>query len=58
MERMNNLLIGGGGIALIDTTPNIINTLPMDAPIIVQVLVQLIIGVVTLIGLFKKKNTK
>jgi uncharacterized membrane protein YphA (DoxX/SURF4 family) len=57
MERMNNLLIGGGGIALVDTTPHIINTIPMDAPNIVQVIVQLIIGVVTLIGLFKKKKS-
>lgn len=57
MERVQNLLIGGGGISLIQTAPEVVNQLPMDAPNIVQVVVQLIIGIVTLIGLFKKPKT-
>jgi hypothetical protein len=56
MNKFNELLIGGGGIALVDTTPQILNAMPIDAPSIVQVLVQLVIGIVTLISLFKRKK--
>jgi hypothetical protein len=56
MERMNNLLLGGGGIALVDTTPDLINVIAVNAPSVVQMLVQIVIGIVTIIGIFKKKK--
>lgn len=56
MERMNNLLLGGGGIALVDTTPDLINVIAVNAPNVVQMLVQIVIGIVTIIGIFKKKK--
>lgn len=56
MNRLSNLLIGGSGIVAVEAAPNMVQNLPMDAPDIAQVIVQLIIGIVTIIGMFKKNK--
>jgi len=54
MEKVQNLLIGGGGMALVDQVPTVTSQMQMDAPNLVTVIVQIFIGIVTLIGIFKK----
>lgn len=55
-EEISTLITGGAGVTAVEVVPN----LPFDqignAGGVVQILVQIIIGVVTLLGLFKKKK--
>ena len=55
-NEISTLVTGGAGISAVEVVPH----LPLDnigsAGGIIQILVQLVIGVVTLLGLFKKKK--
>lgn len=55
-NEISTFLTGGAGITAVEIVPNI----PLDAVGsaggVVQILIQIVIGVVTLLGLFKKKN--
>jgi hypothetical protein len=56
MNQIKSLLIGGSGIGLVEATPVIAQTANVDISGIVQTVIQLVIGVVTLLGMFKKKK--
>lgn len=49
---LNALSIGSVGVVATEVVPN------LDLTNVVQVVVQILIGIVTLIGLFKKKTPK
>lgn len=55
-NEISTLVTGGAGISAVEVVPH----LPLEsldsAGGIIQILVQLVIGVVTLLGLFKKKK--
>lgn len=56
MEKLQNTFIGAGGIGLVEAVPDIIPTSLSDTPGIVQTIIQILIGIVTLTGLLKRKR--
>ncbi len=53
---INKILIGGSGIAGTQITGEVLPTDTTDIAGITQIVVQIIIGIATLFGLFKKKK--
>jgi len=56
MEKLKDTLIGATGVLAVGITPEMFPTERMDAPSVIQTIIQVIIGVVTLFNLFKKKR--
>jgi len=56
MEKIQSTIIGASGIGLIETVPELIPTSLSDTPGIVQTIIQILIGIVTLTGLLKRKR--
>jgi len=56
MNRISTLLVGGSGIALTEATPTVASAVGGNVPDLIQVVIQLAIGIVTLLGLLKKKK--
>ena len=56
MEKIQSTIIGDSGIGLIETVPEMIPTSLSDTPGIVQTIIQILIGIVTLTGLLKRKR--
>jgi len=56
MEALKNISIGIAGISSVQITPELVPSSPTDTPGIIQVVIQLVIGIVTLLGLLKKKQ--
>lgn len=56
MEKLNSLFIGGGGLSASIIAPEVVSEIDSNPSNIVQVIVQIIIGIATLVGLFRKKN--
>lgn len=56
-NTLNTLLIGGSGIASSEILPVAVQAVPADIPNIVSVIVQILIGVATLLGLFKNNKS-
>lgn len=56
MNKLNSLLTGTGSISLIEVLPQVQQNLQLDAPAIVQSIIQLIVGIATLLMFFKKKT--
>lgn len=54
MDNIKTLLTGTSGIAVAEVSQPILQS--ADASSIVQVIVQIVIGVATLIGMFKKQK--
>lgn len=54
MDQIKTLLTGTSGIAVAEVTQPMLQS--ADVSSIVQVIVQIVIGVATLIGMFKKKS--
>lgn len=55
-DTIAKLATGSLGIAGSELAPTIVDAIPADTGNIVQIVVQIIIGIATLIGLFKKKK--
>lgn len=55
-EQVGNFITGGAGIATSEIVSNVDVPASADTSEIVKVVVQLIIGIATLLGLVKKKN--
>lgn len=56
MERIKDTVTGVAGMVAVGVTPDLMPPAAMDAPSIVQTVIQVIIGLVTLFGLLKKKR--
>lgn len=56
MEKLSNTLLGIGTISLIETVPALPASTGIDIPTIVQTIIQMIVGIATLLAMFKKKN--
>ena len=56
MEKLQNTFIGAGGIGLVETVPNLIPSSLDNTSGIVQTIIQILIGIVTLTGLLKRKR--
>ena len=54
MDQVKTLLTGTSGIAVAEVTTPMLQS--ADVGSIVQVVVQIVIGIATLIGMFKKKS--
>lgn len=54
MDQIKTLLTGTSGIAVAEVTQPMLQT--ADVSNFVQVIVQIVIGIATLIGMFKKKS--
>lgn len=57
MEKINTLLMGTGSIALIEQTPEFVINTNLDIPQITQTIIQLIVAIATIFGMFKKSKT-
>ena len=57
MSKINTLLISGTGLVSTEAVPAVLDAVTNDTPNIIQIIVQLVIGVATLINLFKRKKT-
>lgn len=57
MEKLSNTLLGVGSVSLIETIPAIPQQVGLDIPTVIQTIIQLIVGVGTLLAMFKKKQT-
>lgn len=55
-DTIAKLATGSLGIASSEIAPAIVDAIPADTGNIVQIVVQIIIGIATLVGLFKKKK--
>lgn len=56
MEQLKQLSIGTFGIASLQITPELIPASTSDVSGIIQVAVQILIGIATLFGLLRKKK--
>jgi hypothetical protein len=56
MEKIQSTIIGASGIGLVETIPNLVPADLGHANGIVQIVVQILIGIVTLTGLLRKKR--
>jgi len=56
--NVNNLLIGGGGVTGIEMVQNVELPTSTETSEILKVLMQVIVTVAALLGLFKKKEVK
>jgi hypothetical protein len=56
MQKVTDSIVGLAGIGAISATPLVIQAQQTDYTSIGQVLIQLAIGIVTLLGLLKKKR--
>lgn len=56
MTKLTDTIIGTAGIGLIETVPQIIPAAQMDYAGITQTVIQIVIGLVTLLGLFRKRK--
>lgn len=57
-ETFQKLLIGGSGIAASNVAETVTSISPTEITEIGSIIVQVIIAIVTLLGLFKKKKNK
>ena len=57
MEKLSNTLLGVGSVSLIETIPAIPQQVGLDIPTVIQTIIQLIVGIGTLLAMFKKKQT-
>lgn len=57
MEKLSNTLLGVGSVSLIETIPAIPQHVGLDIPTVIQTIIQLIVGIGTLLAMFKKKQT-
>jgi len=58
MERIKDTVVGISSIATIQLVPDVMPSMPHDTGGLIQTLIQVIIGVVTLLGYFKKRTPK
>lgn len=56
LDKLTNTIIGVSGITAVEVVPTLPVIQTLDYSSIIQTLVQVLIGVATLIGLFKKKS--
>lgn len=56
MEKLSNTLLGVGSVSLIETIPALPQQVGLDIPTVIQTIIQLIVGVGTLLAMFKKKQ--
>lgn len=56
MNQIDKIAVGGSGLVATELVPIVGATINPDLPAIAQIVVQVIIGIATLIGLFKKKK--
>ena len=56
MDKLKDTLVGTTGVLAVGITPAMFPTDAMDAPSVIQTIIQVIIGVVTLFNLFKKNR--
>jgi hypothetical protein len=56
MEKIQSTIIGAGGIGLVEAVPNLVPSSLDNASGIVQTIIQILIGIVTLTGLLRKKR--
>lgn len=56
MQAVKNFFLGGSGVAGVELASNIEVPTSSDVSEIIKIIVQLVIGVATLFGLFKKKT--
>lgn len=57
-SKLIDLTIGGSGIALTEVIQNATVVDPTEVTAIGNILIQIVIGIVTLFGLFKRKKDK
>lgn len=57
MEKLSNTLLGVGSVSLIETIPALPQQVGLDIPTVIQTIIQLIVGIGTLLAMFKKKQT-
>lgn len=57
MQRLQDTIIGTSGIGLVEIVPNIIPAGQIDYAGITQTAIQIIIGLITLLGLFRKRKS-
>lgn len=58
MKNLNQLFLGLGGVGGVEVMNHVEIPTSSEAKDIVSIVIQLVIGVVTLIGLLKKKTPK
>ena len=56
MQALKDTLIGGAGVTAITATPELIQHVDFSQPNVVQVVIQIIVAVATLLKLFKKSK--
>lgn len=57
-DSVKTMFVGASGIGGVELTSAVIEASASDGANIVQVVIQIIIGIATLIGMFRKKNQK
>lgn len=55
-QKLNTILVGTTGISASALTPELLENVSSDSPNLINIIVQLVVGIATLIKLFKKKK--
>lgn len=58
LDSIKTLAVGASGVGAVEVTSVISEASATDGANIVQVIIQIIIGIATLVGMFRKKNVK
>lgn len=56
MDKLHKVGIGASGLLGAEIAPQVVDVVTTDPTNIVQIVVQILIGIATLIGVFKKKK--
>jgi hypothetical protein len=56
IEHLKDTIVGAGSVGMVEVTGHIAPQLDLASPSVIQIVIQLIITVATLIKLFKKPN--
>lgn len=56
MKQIQDTIMGLASIGVIEAVPAIIQPVGLDYPNVIQTIIQILVGVATLMGLFKRKN--
>lgn len=55
-EKLNTLIIGSTGLSASVVAPELLHDVPLENPNLINIIVQIVVGIATLIKLFKKKK--
>jgi hypothetical protein len=57
-EKINTLIVGSTGLSASLVAPSLLETAQVESPNLINIIIQIVVGIATLIKLFKKQKVK